>query len=228
MMALRWILLVVLTAGAAQGQERRVISVTGVGAVDVAPDMATITTGVQTADRRANEAMRANSALMASVMKVLQAEGIAARDVQTTGLSLFPRYDNNSASQGVRVAQYIAQNNITVRVRDLDRVGAVLDAMNQAGINQINGISFGLQNSETAMNIARKNAVTDGQEKAMLYATAAGVALGPLQSLSEPGASQPAPRPMAMARAESMAMDVPISEGELTIRARVNLVYAID
>lgn len=221
------VFLAVLIGSPALAQDVRTLSVSGLGEVSAAPDMATIRAGVETRERRADDALRENSTLMGQVFDTLSRQGIAPADMQTSGLGLFPQFDNRSNGQGRGIAQYVAQNTLTVRVRDLDSLGAILDAINQAGINQLQGISFGMSDNSDLLNAARIAAVEDARAKAELYATAAGVTLGDLISLSEPGTT-PSPRPMAMARAESMAMDVPITAGELAISARVTLIYALD
>ena len=228
MVLLRLFVVLTLFGTSAVATELRTISVTGVGEVSMVPDMATIRAGVQTQDRRADVAIRENSEVMAQVFEQLKRANIAEKDIQTADLSLFPQYDNRSSGQGVGISHYVAQNTLIVRVRDLEALGAILDGINKSGVNRINGISFGMQNSDAAMENARKAAVADAMAKAELYAAAAGVVLGPLQSLTEPGAGSPVPRPMAMARAESMAMDVPIAQGEVSLSARVHMVFAIE
>lgn len=226
MVLLRWILILFMMATPGLAEESRTIAVTGVGTVSATPDMVTIRAGVQTEDRRAAQALRDNSALVADVLKTLARFDVAPRDIQTTNLSLYPQYDNRSKGQGVGISHYVAQNIVTIRLRDIPRLGAILDAINEEGVNRIENISFGFQDDSALMTAARQSAVKDGLARAELYAGAAGVALGPLLSLNEAGAS--APRPIGMARAESMAMDVPVAEGELAVRAQVNMVFGIE
>ncbi len=120
------------------------ISVTGEGRVDVAPDMATVSLGVTTQGATAAEAMAANSAAVQAVLDRLTAAGIAARDVQTTGLSLNPLWSNYDSGQQQKIEGYAAANMVTVRVRALDGLGGVLDAAVSDGANTLNGLSFGL------------------------------------------------------------------------------------
>lgn len=223
---LRLTLALVLIWGSAQAQDTtRTITVTGHGSAASAPDMATISLGVETDARRADEALSANSALMSDVFETLTQDGIDPSDIQTSNLSLFPQYDNRSSGQGVGIARYVARNMLTIRVRELDSLGGILDRLNEAGANRINAITFGFADPDPLTEIARKKAVADGIARAQLYAEAANVALGPLLTLSD-STSGAMPRPMA--RAEAMAMDVPIAGGELSLTATVHMVFTID
>lgn len=200
----------------------------GEGRVDVAPDMATVRLGVTTEARAARDALAANSAQVAAVLDTLGAAGIAPRDMQTTGLSLGPRWENvvvNGASQS-RITGYFATNAVSVRVRDLGSLGAVLDRVVDDGANTLDGLSFGLQDAQSARDEARRRAVADALRKAALYAEATGVALGPILSFREEADRRPFAATMArdMALAESA---VPVAEGEVGITAAVEVIFAI-
>ncbi len=214
---------------AAQTAAPRVLTVNGEGRVSVVPDMATVSAGVQTLAETAEAALRQNSAAMQKIFGVLSEAGIEARDMQTGALSLYPQYGRPGQNDGDApvIAGYVASNVLTVRVRALDELGTVLDRLGQAGANQINGVSFGLQDPGPATDAARKAAVADAQARAKLYAGAAGVRLGDVQSLSEQATGRPGPVMMNMARAEA-AFDVPVAEGELDITAEVQIVWAIE
>lgn len=218
---------IALATGPAVAQDApSTITVTGEGQVEAAPDMATIQLGVTTQGRAAREAIDANSRAMAAVLDRIEAAGIAERDVQTQGFSVNPRWENR-ANEAPRIAGFVARNQVMVRVRDLDALGPLLDAVTRDGANTFDGLSFGLQDPGPAQDAARRAAVAEARRKAELYADAAGVTLGPLLTLDEGGA---APRPMPMARAEmSLAMDsVPVAGGEVGVGAFVRLVYAIE
>ncbi|MEL6645381.1 MAG: SIMPL domain-containing protein [Pseudomonadota bacterium] len=215
-----------LMAGPGVAQDMaRVITVTGEGRIEAVPDMATIRLGVMSEGRTAREAIDANSRAMAGVLGRIEAAVVAARDVQTQGFSVNPRWENRQ-NERPRIAGFVASNQVMVRVRDLDGLGELLDAVTRDGANSFDGLSFGLQDPAPAQDAARRAAVAEAQRKATLYAEAAGVTLGPLMSIDEGGA---APRPVPMARAEmSMAMDgVPVAAGEVGVSAFVRLIYAI-
>jgi uncharacterized protein len=205
------------------------LSLAAYGEVKVAPDMATINFGVMTEAATAEEAMRQNAQYMERVMAALRRAGIAERDIQTSGLNLSAQYDYQQ-DQPPRLRGYQATNRVTVTVRDLSRVGTTADAVVSAGVNQIDGISFGLTDRTAAEDQARRLAVRDLQRKASLYAEALGVQLGGIRGLSE-GTSMSAPPPMPYAR--SMAMEsadasTSVSPGQLTVRVDISGVYDLN
>ncbi|HBU16216.1 MAG TPA: SIMPL domain-containing protein, partial [Gemmobacter sp.] len=126
------------------------ITVTGEGRIQAAPDMATITLGVTTQGATAAEAMAANSAELAKVMDRLKTSGIEARDMQTTGLSLYPEWRQSADGQSQQIGGYTASNTLTLRIRALDTLGGVLDSAIQDGANTLNGVEFGLSNPRPA------------------------------------------------------------------------------
>lgn len=197
------------------------------GEVRVAPDMATITFGVQTEAATASEAMSQNSARMNQVIAALRRAGIEERLIQTSGLNLSPQY-HYQQNEPPRLTGYQAVNRVTVRIHDLTRVGATADAVVGAGVNQIDGISFGLQNPQAAEDQARVNAVAALQARANLYANALNVRLAGIRSLSENGGYSPQP-PVMYARAAmaDVGESTPVSGGELSVRINVSAVYDI-
>ena len=202
------------------------ITVTGTGTVEAVPDIATLSIGVTTQGETAAEALSANSAALDAVMARLTAAGIEARDMQTSNLSLNPNwtgYDSSSVS-GPTIAGYVASNMLTIRVRALDGLGAVLDAAVADGANTLNGLTFGLADPEPVLNAARQEAVAEARARADLLATAAGVKLGRVLSISE-GAAPTDPVPMF--RAEASAAPVPVAGGELGLSANVTIFYQI-
>ena len=202
------------------------LNLSAYGEVKAAPDMATISFGVVTEATTAAEAMQLNATRMNQVMAVLRRAGIEARDVQTSGLNLSAQYDYVQ-NEPPRLRGYQANNRVTVTINDLDAVGTTADAVVAAGVNQIDGISFGLKDPTAAENQARQIAVRNLQAKAALYSQALGVPLGGIRSLTEGGGYAPQPpRPM-YARAE-MAADsgsTPVAAGELTVRIDITGVY---
>ena len=201
------------------------LSVTG--EVKVAPDMATITFGVVTEASTAREAMAQNAAQMTQVAAALRRAGLAERDIQTSGLNLQAQYDYQE-NQPPKLRGYQATNRVTVNIHDLTKVGGTADAVVAAGVNQIDGISFGLKDPKAAEDEARRQAVTALQSKARLYAEALGVTLGGIRSLNEGGGYQPPqPMPMMFARAamSDSAGSTPVSGGELSVKIDITGVY---
>ena len=206
--------------------ERPSLNLSAYGEVKAAPDMATINFAVVTEATTAAEAMSQNATRMNQVMVALRRAGIEARDVQTSGLNLSAQYDYVQ-NEPPRLRGYQANNRVTVIINDLTAVGTTADAVVAAGVNQIDGIAFGLKDPSSAENLARQIAVRNLQAKAALYAQALGVELGGIRSLSEGGGYSPQPQPM-FARAE-MAMDAggstPVAAGQLTVRIDITGVY---
>lgn len=221
---LRALLIVLLAAGAARAEGDAIITVTGVGTVEMVPDMATLSLGVTEQAEQAADAMTATSGAVAAVLDRLEQAGISLLDVQTDQLSLQPVWsDYNSDSR--RITGFTATNMLTVRVRDLDGLGRVLDLVISDGANRFNGLSFGLQDPKPAQDAARAEAVADAMDRARQLAVAAGVTLGDIRSISEQsGVARPMMMEMALSRA---AADVPIAQGELSISAQVNMVFDI-
>ncbi|MGB8813527.1 MAG: SIMPL domain-containing protein [Paracoccaceae bacterium] len=221
--------LVLPMSAASFAEEAARITVTGEGQVDARPDMATISLGVTTQAETAAAAMAANSAELAKVLANLKAAGIEDRDLQTSGLSLNPNWDNSYSSndgQAPKIAGYIASNMLTVRVRALDGLGSVLDAAVTDGANTLNGVSFGVTEPAPLLDEARVRAVADAKHRAELLTKAAGVVLGRVVSITEGGGyAQPAP----MFRMEAGASDagVPMAQGEIAMTAMVTVVYEI-
>lgn len=204
------------------------LNLTAFGETRIAPDQATITLGVTTTGAGAGQAMQRNRERMTATVAALKAQGIAERDIQTSGLNLSPQYayENN---QPPRLTGYQASNQVTITVRDLARLGATVDAVVAAGANQVAGIAFGLSNPQAAEDEARRAAVKALAAKAALYAEATGLRIARLVNLSEGGGySPPPPRPYAMARmAAADAAQTPVEPGELRVRVEVSGMYEL-
>lgn len=201
------------------------ITVTGQAEVSAAPDMAVVTLGVTTEAKTAAQAMALNSRDLDRVFAALKTAGIAARDMQTSGLSLGPRWSRPTEGAARQVVGFAAVNNVTVRVRKLDALGGVLDGLVKAGANTIDGLQFSLSSPGPLQDAARAQAVKDAHRKAALMAEAAGVKLGRVLSISESGSG---PRPLPMLRmAAAGASPVPIAGGEVSFSADVTVTYAL-
>ena len=205
----------------------RTITVTGQGRSEAAPDMAAISMGVSTEHRDAATAMRANSDQVAEMLIILGKEGIGGRDMQTSNLNLHPRYQHRNDGTPPQVVGFVAVNTVTIRVRELEQLGSVLDAVLDAGVNQLHGLSFGFSDPQAQQDAARQLAVVDARRKAELYADAAGVAAMRVISISEAGGATPRPVMMMEAQSMSRSDDVPIAEGEVTTQAQVTVIYGL-
>ncbi len=219
----------VMAQAATMAETPRQISVSGTGRVELAPDMATVRIGVTHQDEEAGVAMQMTSDAVAAMLGRVEELGIAARDVQTAGLSLNPVWRERPVEPGqsgeMAISGYEASNLVTLRLRNLAQVGDVLGALISDGANRLDGLSFGLQDPQAAADAARRAAVADARRKAELYAGAAGVTLGAVTSLSETGGGG---RPMMMEMASMRADSVPVAAGEVGVTAQVQMVFALE
>lgn len=205
---------------------RRQIAVTGEGRVEAVPDMATITLGVTSEAREAEQAMAETSAAVARMLTRLEAMAIAPRDIQTQRVTLNPLWSARNQAGGRRITGFVASNTVLVRVRDLTALGQVLDTVIDDGANDFSGLQFSVQEPAPLIEAARRAAVADAMARARLLADAAGLELGPVLSMTDNGAQ----RPVFMARemaAMSAAPPVPVAPGEVTQAATVSMVFAI-
>lgn len=203
------------------------LTVSAHGDIRTAPDMATISLGVETQAPTAAQAMAANADRMSQVVAALKRGGIPARDIQTSGLNLGAQYDYQPNVQP-RLTGYTASNQVTVTVNDLGKLGPSLDAVVAAGANQVNGVSFGLKDPGAAEDAARVRAVQALQARASLYANAAGLRVVRLINLSEGGGYSP-PQPVRF-MAKAMAADsapTPVEPGQLNVRIDVSGMYEL-
>lgn len=210
------------------------ISVEGRGEVIAAPDTAYINSGVTTQGATAREALDANTAAMRELIETLKAAGIEARDIQTSGFSVNPNYvysdarDANGYTLPPKIVGYQVFNTVSVRVRDLPSLGAVLDKAVTVGANTINGVSFSVADPSGLYDEARRQAFADARAKAELYAAAAGVGLDDIRSIGESQGYEP-PQPYllgAMAK-EADAAPVPVEAGELTFAINVSVTWEL-
>lgn len=203
------------------------ITVTGEGVIQAAPDMAILSIGVTTEAESAEAAMAENTKALSAVLERLKASGIEARDLQTSNLSLNPNWTGYDASSGgrPRIAGYTASNQLTVRIRALESLGGVLDAAISDGANALNSLSFALTDPRPATDAARVRAVEDARAKATLLVEAAGAQLGRIVSISEGGGMVAQPGPMF--RAVVDAAPVPVEGGEVASSAAVTVVFEI-
>ena len=214
--------------GYAMPADGTLLSVSAEASAKRVPDVATISTGVVTQAADANAAMRANAVQMDKVMAAIRAAGIGERDVQTSGINLNPQYkyvENAPPS----IVGYQASNTVNVKVRDLSKLGKVLDAFVEQGANQVNGPSFEVDKPDEAYDEARVAALKKAQARAQTYADALGLKVRRIVSISEGGASFPRPMPMmrAMAADAGFAKETSVSPGETTLSVNIDVVFEL-
>ena len=155
------------------------ITVVGEGEVLVQPDQANVTVGVTTEAEKASEAVEENSQRMAQLLKTLRALNIPDKHLQTSRFTVSPKqtYDR-TGKQPPKIVGYTVTNQVNVKVSEVGRLGAILDAVVQAGSNQIQGVSFSLAEPAPHVDQARRKAMADARHRAELYAGEAAVKLG--------------------------------------------------
>ncbi len=220
-------------AAAADSEPEPRLRVTGEGTVSVEPDMALLHLTVTREGDSARAALDANSAAMKEVLAAMRAQGIAGRDLQTANFSIEPRYQHRPHNQsGVqeppRIVGYTVRNSLTVRLRDIARLGAVLDESVSLGVNEGGNIQFLNDDPAAALTQARQEAVRDALARGRTLAEAAGVKLGRILEISE-RSRQHQPMPMArMAMAEQAYDSVPVAAGENSYQVMVDVVLALE
>jgi uncharacterized protein len=200
----------------------RWVEVSGEGSISAAPDFAEVTLGVTSTGKKAGDAVAANAQAANALVALIKTEGVAPADIQTSTVSVSPMFSQPSPNQQTAptVTGYSVSNNVSVRVRDLPRLGALLDKAVTAGANSIYGIGFGHNNLSALLDKARPLAVADARRKAEIYAAAGGGRIGRLMVLTEEGGRQP---PMAFSRAYAAAPPpTPIEAGEDKLTVSVN------
>jgi uncharacterized protein len=211
------------------------ISIEGRGEVTASPDTAYVTSGVTTQGATAREALDLNTKAMTDLMTELKASGIEERDIQTSGFSVSPNYvyseerDANGYTLPPKINGYQVSNVVTVRVRALDTLGAILDKSVTVGANTINGVSFAVADTSDLLDEARKAAFADARAKAELYATASGSKLEDIVSINESqNFGQPQPYEMRSMAAAAPQADVPVATGELSFAINVSVQWELE
>lgn len=215
------------SAAAEDHRMDRTITVSATGTATAVPDSARIQTGVVSEAATARAALSANNAAMAKLIAGLKENGIEPKDIQTANFNLNPRYTNPPDGKPPVIDGYQASNLVEVHVRNLDRIGEVLDKLVTLGANQMNGISFEVSNAETLSDAARKDAVANARRRAELYAAAAGAKVGKVMAINEGGSSDPRPF-FKSVRSAAMAESVPVERGTQSLEANVTVTWELD
>ena len=196
--------------------------------VEVEPDTVTISAGVVTDAQTAVEALRQNSEAMTRVIDQIEALGIDEDDIQTTGINLNARYDYNQSEQRQVFQGYRASNRVSIKFRDIDRVGRILDTLVAVGANDLNGPSFSKEDDSAAKAEARRNALERGRTLALQYARASGYSDVRVLQVQESiqGRMMREESQAIMVTASSRAgADVPIRPGTIDSGVQVSVTY---
>ncbi len=211
-----------------EAQEQRAgrwVMVAGHGSVEAPPDSASISTGVVSEATSARAALTGNNATMRKVIDGLKAAGIDAKDIKTQQFQIAPRY-RSYKDREAQVEAYVVRNQVEVKVREIARLGDILDQAVALGANQASNIVFHVSDAEKRKDEARRKAVENATQRARLLAESAGAKLGPVLTISEEVTGPRPPRPMA---ARSMSADsVPIETGTEALHVRVEVSFALE
>lgn len=198
------------------------LDVVATGEARRVPDMATINAGVVTTAPTASAAIAQNGEAMAKVRQALVRAGIAARDIQTSAINLYPDYRQDDRGGQPQLIAYRASNQLSISFRNVANAGKILDALVAQGVNQIDGPTLGLADPKEALDEARADAVRTARARAELYARLVGKRVGRILSISEGGA-MPYPQPMMrLQNAEASGTRVEPGEQGLTVTLSVS------
>ena len=212
------------------------ITVSGSATISVEPDLAILDMGVEAFGKTVSFARSDAAIAMDAIVSSLKSEGVLEKDIQTQRLNISPKYEWQEISIGSQVTNkqvltgYSVSNYVRVKIRDLDHVGKIVDSASESGGDfvRVNSISFNLEDTYNLMPQLREQAVQNAFMKANEYASAAGLSLGSITSLSEVGSSSPSSAIGNPMRAMSALIESPISGGELQVSLTVLAVFGID
>lgn len=215
----------------ASSEAGAVVSVNGEGEVESRPDVAVVSAAVVRQAPSAEAALARSSEAMAQVLDALERAGVDEADVQTSGFQVSPLRRPRPARgdeppPGPDIVGYEVTNRVSVRARDLDRLGVLLDSVVRAGANRLDGISFSLSDPTEAGDTARRRAVADARRRAELYASETGTRLGPVVRIEEEGGPRIAELDHRVAFAEAAA--VPTAPGRVSVTARIRVTWSLE
>jgi uncharacterized protein YggE len=205
----------------------RVITVVGTGQAFGTPDVATVNIGVETQSASVQQAVTENSTRMNKILMELKGQGIADKDIRTSNYSVFTDQQPNPTGTTpiTPTLFYRVSNQVSVMVRDVSKIGNVMDTVVSAGANNIFGVNFSVAEPSKLEGDARAKAMADAKERAQNLAILAGVSLGDVVNVSEV-VNSPAPL-LRSEVAASVSGNTPIQPGSLDITMSVQVSYEI-
>jgi len=224
------LVLALLLSACGTAAQPRTLDVSGNGTVYVSPDIAYIYIGVHTEDPAIATAVDNNNTQTTALVEALKNAGVAVVDIQTSNFNVYtsPQYDKmTGVSTGT---SYAVDNTVYVTVRDLSKLGSLLNTAVEAGANNINNVTFDVADKSAALKEARQKAMTNASSLASELAQNAGVKLGEIQNVSYSDNS-PSPTYYGMGGggggAPAPNASVPIQPGLTEITVTVSVTYAI-
>lgn len=207
------------------------IWVSGQGKVTVVPDIASLRLGIEAEGDNVSIARDQAAEAMESVMTALTENGVAENDIKTQYFSIHRITQWDRETEQEVVTGYRVINMVTAKVRDIDQIGTVIDAVADAGgdLTRVDSIGFTVDDPSIYYDEAREEAMAEARDKAEQLAELAGVTLGNATYISEGSQAPPITRSgYAMDVAEEMEVETPVSPGEMEISLTVQVVYAIE
>lgn len=207
--------------------QRNTITVSGMGQVTGIPDIASITIGTTVESETVGDSQKENTRIMNDVIAAIVGFGVDKKDIKTASYDISPRY--NYVDGTSFIVGYIVSQSVTVKLRDLSKIGDIVAAVGEKGANQVGGISFTIDERDALENEARTKAFEDAKAKAKLLADAAGVKLRRIVSFSESTGDDGYPVPLYRYAAEGMGGGSPtIEAGSSDVISNVSVTYEIE
>lgn len=207
----------------------KTINVTGTGEVNATPDIAYVSLGVITEKNTVSEAQNENSNAMNKIIDGVKKQGIQSEDIKTTNYSISPKYNYDNKTGNSTFAGYTVLNNLSVTVKDITKVGTIIDSAVANGANNSNGVSFGVTDYEKYYNMALKNAISNAAARAQVIASSIGVTVSTPIKVTEDSSAIPNQYPTYDGAAKNNSMSgqasMSVETGTYKIKASVSLVY---
>lgn len=209
----------------AELESKNEISVNGTGVIMAKPDTGIISVAVDTSDMDPKKAQTENTKLSNQLIDALKKIGIKEEDIKTGHYNMYREYNYNEGKS--TEGKYRVTHSYEVTVKNIDKVGEVIDAATQNGANQVNGVRFTVADTSKYYQEALKVAIKNAEGKATTIADTISVKINKPSKVVENGYSEPAPRYMDMAygKVAEQAASTQIISGELEIRANVQVTY---
>ena len=204
-------------------------SVSGEAKAYIKPDVAVFSLGVRTEGFKSADVVSENNRKMNAIIEAIKNEGVDEKDIKTTGYNLYPQYDYTEA-RGRVFAGYVLDQQVTVKVRNFDKISSVLDKATSSGANTVGDLQFTLDNPESARAEARENAIKQAKEKAENIAKSSGLKLLKLVNVSESYGGYPMPlygMGGAVLEKSDSSIAPDIQPGQQEINVTVYLTYRV-
>ncbi len=205
----------------------REVAVSGKGEISVVPDQATLTLGVEMRAREMEPAKQQVSQIVSEFLKLAARLDIDKQHLNTSQLTIRPEYDWNTTNRQRRLTGFYVARQIRVELKDLEKIGPLMERATSLGVNQVNGPYFSSSREAELRREALRLAAEDARRNAQVVATALGASLGPVRSIRADDASlPPPPGPQArMMMAEAASAEQSYEVGEMDFSARVNAIF---